>query len=83
MNQIKNENPSKAPITPINRQKPPPQINDTSVFSCFNYRKLGHMIKKCKIEFKPCVDPNAYVNLIDEPFIALITKIDMIIEFDG
>lgn len=41
------------------------------------------MIKTCKIEFKPCVSPNTQVNLIDEQFIALITKINMIVEFDG
>lgn len=41
------------------------------------------MIKKRKIKFKPCLSPNAYVNLIDEKFIALITNINMIGEYDG
>lgn len=40
------------------------------------------MAKRCKIMPKPA-SSNAQVNLTNEKFIALITKINMIGEFDG
>ncbi|XP_050920277.1 uncharacterized protein LOC127137913 [Lathyrus oleraceus] len=83
VNQIKNENPSRALCAPITRHQPPPQINDASVFTCFNYGKLGHMVKICKSIPKHVVGSNAQVKLTNEQFIDMITEINMVGRNDG
>lgn len=68
----------------VNRKTVVKWTFDTGVFSCFNCRKPGHMLKIGENQVKwTFVSPNAYVNLIDEQFIALITKTSMIGESYG
>jgi hypothetical protein len=45
--------------------------------SCFNCGKLGHFAKKCRLRNKPDAAPNAQANLTDEPYIFMITEINM------
>lgn len=71
-----------APYAPISRQQPPPQRNDASIFTYFNYGKLGHMAKKCKSRHKP-VGSNAQVNLTDEQFIVMTTEINIVCGSDS
>src|SRR3954469_3458558 len=83
VNRIKNENPSRAPSAPFARQQPPPQRNDAPVFTCYNCGKPGHMAKKCKSRPKPVAGSNAQINMTDEPFVAMITEINMVGGSDG
>lgn len=82
VNQIKNGNFSRASYALIDGQQRPPQRNDALIFTCFNCGKPGHMAKKCKSRAKP-VGSNAQVNLTDEQFVVMITKINMAGGSDG
>lgn len=78
VNQIKNENPSRAQITSIVRRQQPPQRNNIDIFSCLNCGKPNHMVKKCISKSKPHFAFNGEVNLNDEQFIVMITEINMV-----
>ncbi|CAJ2668640.1 unnamed protein product [Trifolium pratense] len=80
MNRNKNGNPSRAHNA---QQQPPRNDNGASGVTCFTCGRPGHYAKTCRLRKKLVATSNAQVNVTEEPYVAMITEINMIGGTDG